>query len=146
MSRFITYVATIVVIGLLLSSFTRAVIEFVPFFCAGLVVMSPFYGIFRNIQNSKGVKSFATRGLKYFFGIIPRIFRMQKSSVGFYGTLAIVVFLLYQQIVMVAIRSAIMSVITMAGLAFVWELTRAIVRIAKKVEIMSFAEAVKAAF
>lgn len=138
LNRIVTYTLAVAIVGVLFAGITHAIIEFVPYFFCGLLTVSPFYGLFRKVKGR-------THGIKYLIQFIPRFYALNKSSIGFWCVLAIIVFSLREAIVLTFIKTIVLSIITMGVVFVVWETMRAVLRVTKNVEILSFIEALKQA-
>lgn len=131
------------ILGIIFSGITLAIVEFVPYFVAGLVLTTPIYGLVR--QRTEKTKH-VDLGLKVMKKGVFSMFKISKKSITVYLVVAMVVYRAHTDIADMLIESVSTGVMTLIATFILWECTRFVVKKYKKVQFLSFGEAVKGAF
>ncbi|PLS19637.1 hypothetical protein CVD28_04255 [Bacillus sp. M6-12] len=141
--RLAVYGIGIYILGILFSGITLVIMDFVPYFVAGMVLTTPIYGVVRQ-RTGKGQK--INFGMKKVGQGLGKYMKPSKASISVYLVIAVVVSEIHGDLADMLIESAIIGVETLAVAFVLWEMTRFIAKKAKKVQFLSFGEAVKGAF
>jgi len=139
MKKLCLYVIGLLIIGSLLSAITNVVLDFVPYFMAGLTLTIPVYGAVRN-KTQKGVnlQSVALQ--------LKKFAKPNRKSFTGYMILLIIVLNVYEKLGQVLVQSIEYCTCMVVVGFIIWETVRFICKKAKKAQFLSFGEAVKGAF
>lgn len=146
LKKLVLYGVGIYIVGLVFSGITYALLDFTPYFVAGMVLTVPYYGAYcKRAKNAKHLRKHNSFVL-HFQKWLKKIIDLNKNSITCYLILLVVVLNTYEYIGEVlgsVLKAGFISFI----LSFVlWEVTRFALKTFKKVQMMSYMEAVKGAF
>lgn len=141
--RLVMYAIMVYALGLLFSGITYLVLDFAPYFIVGMIVTTPIYGAVRK-HTGKGQKIHT--GVKKAGKGFSILLKINKKSLTAYLVMFIVVYRTYEILAEILVESAVVGGIALAVTFATWELARFIAKKAKKVQFLSFGEAVKGAF
>jgi hypothetical protein len=141
--RLVMYAILVYALGLLFSGITYLVLDFAPYFVAGMIVTTPIYGAVRK-HTGKGQR--IQNGVKKAGKGFTNLVKINKKSLTAYFVMFIVVYRTHDILAEILVESAVVGVTTLAVTFATWELARFTAKKAKKVQFLSFGEAVKGAF
>lgn len=141
MIRLFYYVVGVLVLGFVVSTITVAVLSFLPWIAAFVVVIMPIYGYWRihknwkegNLENSIG---------KRWSKKIRKSFSLRRSW-NFYLILGIAVGFAFDEIIELMVTTLIVIIVTLLGMNFLWEFIRWILKKQKGIVIPSYIESCK---
>jgi len=135
------YVVGAFILGMILTELTLTVLEFVPFFFAGLVFSMPIYGAVKQ----KGYLKHAVP-VKKSFQFMKNSYRTNwKRNVTIYLVVGFIVINTYTQLVEQGITTLVFCMVSALISFAIWESSRFIARKMKKVSFISYGEAIKCA-
>lgn len=135
LGRGISYIVGLLIVGLLFSGLTMAVLGFIPYFIAGLVLTAPLYGWMRQIGKIKA-RSTQERwhaAKRWVWG---------KRSFSLYFVLMIVSLTLSQRFGYTIDETLRDSVIALVASVLIWEILHISMKMAKK-NFPSYLSAIK---
>ena len=126
------YVLGLIIVGVAISSVSVYILEFIPYWIAGFISIMPLYGkVKESVQNVRIGYS----------KIVKTIFRKISSSSSTMIVALTVIVSLRSSLLQILVRSVLMSVVGLSLVFIAWETTRLLLKVFKKVEIMSFKKA-----
>lgn len=141
MSRLFYYVIGVLVLGFVVSTITVAVLSFLPWISAFVVIIMPIYGYWR-IRKRKNWREEKKSIGKRWGGKIKKSFSLRRSW-NFYLILGIAVGFAFEEIVELMVTTMIVIIISLLGMCFLWELIRWVVKKQKGIVIPSYIESCK---
>jgi hypothetical protein len=135
--NFVFYVLGLYITGMILSGITSAILEFVPYFMAGMTITAPIFGALRQKNNSKYSLKTVILSMK------KKMIKLNKKSLTIYFLIFIVTMNTYEQMGEVLVESLKWSVLAFIFTGLLWELVRFFIKKAKRNPFMSFGEAMK---
>ncbi|MDF2879553.1 MAG: hypothetical protein K0R54_110 [Clostridiaceae bacterium] len=142
LQRFISWIIGIGVICVLLGVFIESIIEYVPYLVAGLAMATPFYGLYRKIGK---YGHFITVGLKSVLKELKDVYKENKASVGIYIACFYIAVKFHKALLLMAFKTTIFTILGLCFMCITWMTIRTLLKIVKKVEILSFKEAIMGA-
>lgn len=143
LKKIVFYCLGVYVLGMLFAGIAHAVIDFVPYFVAGMIVTTPVYGAVRK-HTGKGHRiNIGMSQIKNAFGYL---LNSPKTSVTVVGVMLVVLLSIHSELSEVLMDTGMIGVVTFVLTFATWEVARFIAKRAKKVQFVSFGEAVKGAF
>lgn len=129
------YILGIALIGSILAFAVSMLLNVLLYVAVGFVILLPLWGAYRRRKNW----THDELGLKRWLSGFRKVFIFGKPSLTFYLVLSIVIGFTYEQIIVTAVY-------VVEGLIFMlvsWESVRYVVMKIRKVEVLSFADALK---
>ena len=141
--KIVVYGLAVYILGLFFAGITRTLIDFVPYFVAGMIVTTPIYGAVRK-HTGKGqrIKVGALQMKK----VVGYLLNSGKTSITVVGVIVVALLNVHSELSGVLMDTGVIGAVTFVLTFAIWEVARIVAKKAKKVQFMSFGEALKGAF
>lgn len=133
------YILGIALFGSILAFVVSMLLNVLPYVAVGFIVLLPFWGAFRRQKNW----THEYLGVKKWMSSFMKVFKFGKPSLTFYLILGVAIGFTYQQIGMMIAVTAGYVVGGLISTYVAWEIVRLAILKVKKVEMLSFADAMK---
>lgn len=143
LKNLVIYGLLVYALGMFLAGITSTVIDFVPYFVAGMIVTTPVYGAVRK-RTGKGKKiNIGALKMKNLFGYL---LTSPKTSIIVLGVIAVVFLNMHSELSEAFMDTGVIGAVTFVLTFATWEVARFVAKKTKKVQFVSFGEALKGAF